>query len=107
MSDKPKRAWFQIHLSTAIVLMFVAGGLMWANSTVAMRFRYERVYGFPFPAIYSHPMEIGDSIDSLHVQPAGIDWFCLAGNIFVGLYLLRLTAFLSEYIIRRRAARKP
>ena len=26
-----KRPWFQIHLSTAIVLMFVAGGLMWAN----------------------------------------------------------------------------
>jgi hypothetical protein len=29
--DKPLRAWFQIHLSTAIVLMFVAGGLVWAN----------------------------------------------------------------------------
>jgi hypothetical protein len=26
-----KRAWFQIHLSTAIVLMFVAGGLSFAN----------------------------------------------------------------------------
>ena len=25
------RPWFQYHLSTAIVLMFVAGGLMWAN----------------------------------------------------------------------------
>ena len=25
MSDKLRRAWFQIHLSTAIVLMFVAG----------------------------------------------------------------------------------
>jgi len=30
MSDKPRR-WFQIHLSTAIALMFVAGGLMWLN----------------------------------------------------------------------------
>src|SRR5689334_11537731 len=27
----PRRARFQIHLSTAIVLMFVAGGLIWAN----------------------------------------------------------------------------
>jgi len=26
-----KRAWFQIHLSTAIVLMFVAGVLVWAT----------------------------------------------------------------------------
>ena len=31
MSDKPRRAWFQIHLSTAIVLMFMAGGMMLAN----------------------------------------------------------------------------
>ena len=31
MTDKPRRPWFQIHLSTAIVLMFVAGGLVWAN----------------------------------------------------------------------------
>src|SRR4051812_47117597 len=26
-----KRRWFQIHLSTAIVLMFVGGGLSWLN----------------------------------------------------------------------------
>ena len=26
-----KRKWFQIHLSTALVLMFAAGGLLWAN----------------------------------------------------------------------------
>ena len=31
MPPPPRHARFQIHLSTAIVLMFVAGGLMWAN----------------------------------------------------------------------------
>ncbi|HLX59657.1 MAG TPA: hypothetical protein VKX17_00105 [Planctomycetota bacterium] len=31
MPEPPRRARFQIHLSTAIVMMFVAGGLMWAN----------------------------------------------------------------------------
>src|SRR5438874_1770002 len=31
MPDSPHRSRFQIHLSTAIVLMFVAGGLIWAN----------------------------------------------------------------------------
>lgn len=33
MSDVPakKRAWFQLHLSTCVVLMFVAGALVWAN----------------------------------------------------------------------------
>jgi hypothetical protein len=28
-----KRPWFQYHLSTAIILMFVAGGLLWLNLT--------------------------------------------------------------------------
>ena len=31
MSEPPRRKRFQIHLSTVIVLMFVAGGLIWAN----------------------------------------------------------------------------
>ena len=32
MTQAPKkRAWFQIHLSTAVVLMFAAGGLFWIN----------------------------------------------------------------------------
>ena len=28
-----RRPWFQVHLSTCVVLMFVAGGLIWANTT--------------------------------------------------------------------------
>ncbi|MCY3018452.1 MAG: hypothetical protein NTW87_05400 [Planctomycetota bacterium] len=32
MTDAPKkRAWLQFHLSTAVVLMFVAGGIMALN----------------------------------------------------------------------------
>ena len=34
MSEK-KRRWFQIHLSTAIVMMFVAGTMMWINFRLA------------------------------------------------------------------------
>ena len=30
------RRWFQLHLSTGIVLMFVAGGLMWLNNVPGM-----------------------------------------------------------------------
>ena len=33
MSVEKKRPWFQIHLSTAVVLMVVAGVLVWANVT--------------------------------------------------------------------------
>ena len=33
MSEQPKkkRAWFQFSLGTAVIMMFVAAGLMWAN----------------------------------------------------------------------------
>jgi len=33
MTDPKPRPWFRFHLSTAIVLMFVAGVLVWANVT--------------------------------------------------------------------------
>jgi hypothetical protein len=31
MAETKRRRWLQLHLSTCIVLMFVAGGLIWAN----------------------------------------------------------------------------
>ncbi|HLX60085.1 MAG TPA: hypothetical protein VKX17_02265 [Planctomycetota bacterium] len=34
MATPPRRGRFQIHLSTAIVMMFVAGGIIWANVKV-------------------------------------------------------------------------
>ena len=33
MPNPPRRPFFQIHLSTAIMLMFTAGALIWANAT--------------------------------------------------------------------------
>jgi len=36
MPDTPKRRWFQIHLSTAIVMMFVASGLLYLNLSGSM-----------------------------------------------------------------------
>jgi len=52
-----KRRWFQIHLSTAVVLMFVAGGLLWANMMPRWRYMdqgfsepyfFNDGYGWPF-----------------------------------------------------------
>ena len=34
MTDKHKRSWFQIHLSTAIVLMLLASALLFVNVRV-------------------------------------------------------------------------
>src|SRR5436190_1586937 len=68
-----RRAWFQIHLSTDIVLTFVAGGLLWLNcgrhsSYIAdytiMGDRYEavvksyRVIGWPIAVTKIDAMKI-------------------------------------------------
>jgi len=45
--ESKKRAGVQVHLSTAIVLMFVAGGLVWAN--VHQRIYVNHPVGFSTP----------------------------------------------------------
>ena len=58
MSDK-KRRWFQVHLSTAIVMMVVAGGFVFLNLQLSFWSKYFACgklssesghdYGFPLP----------------------------------------------------------
>ena len=109
MSDKPRRAWFQIHLSTAIVLMFVAGGLLWANVV----YRVDPSFAF------AHD---GARIE-LHVQgwPLHFDEYTIPSfrkdtvypilpypiNMLTALAIFGSTALVCEFIIRRREARAP
>ena len=47
MAEPAKRKPWQIHLSTAIVLMFVAGFLLWLNFTPGQRFDPQRGINLP------------------------------------------------------------
>ena len=38
MTERSKRGWFQIHLSTAIILMFACAALMYANMNAPKQF---------------------------------------------------------------------
>ena len=130
----PPRKRFQIHLSTAIVLMLVAGGLMRAN---LIRRQYymncalyakETVmvvptvcYGWPFPGYFvvEHqvipdgyvPYNIGE-FAPLHRAANGdytyIDRFPfeLPIDAFIATSTLFGTWFFLERLIRRRAGRK-
>ena len=123
MSDKPRRAWFQLHLSTAILLMFVAGGLVWANigtlnaETIDFDIhggdpldwipikKTMRSFGWPL-LFYGAP--------EMHVSMARV--YCFTGtsilaapmifDILFACTLIIVTAFLSGWRIRRREARK-
>src|SRR5438046_2288495 len=67
MSDKPRRAWFQIHLSTAIVLMFIAGLIIRMNCIPDWA-HMSQVYGWPnsfYEVHYGSPIETTFSFPTL------------------------------------------
>ncbi|HLX59649.1 MAG TPA: hypothetical protein VKX17_00065 [Planctomycetota bacterium] len=120
MPEPPRRWRFQIHLSTAIVLMFVAGGLIWANVTVTESnytsegFKegrwnkaevYDRMYGWP-DQFWQETLERGANGEYVPVVPVRYRRRIIVRNALVALAILFVVWFLCEWLIRRRAARK-
>ena len=121
MSNPPRRKRFQIHLSTAIALMFVAGALIWANipgpESIVQADRMGRprdVYyhlrtcGWPLSATYIAKYTWGPNADvfSGGRYPDSIPPQTIIVNVAVGLATLFAVWFLCEHLIRCRAARK-
>jgi hypothetical protein len=120
MTEPPRRKRFQIHLSTAIVMMFVAGGLMWANFIPARTFSRSsdwhegqayyafKTYGWPCWVVIV-TQEVTGAPGQTVIGWEGIDAFNkgrLAIDIAVALIILGLFRFICEWQIRRRAAQK-
>ena len=129
IKDPPRRKRFQFHLSTAIVMMFVAGGLMWMNTS--NRGLYEIVggsaygpteidsyavsTGWPFIAVLrsgkafeaEHTSE-GYSIDRTPAgeSPIMIDYWIASLDTIFGLALLLILCLVCESIIFRREGKK-
>jgi len=136
MPHSPPRKRFQVHLSTAIILMFVAGGLIWANvvpatQTVLRSNSYIRTtmevvrseYGWPFTGravskmkdlrnevINPLPKEIlvEEYYRLLYIGKisGAISYPILSLNLLIALLLLVITWFLCERWIAYRASRK-
>jgi hypothetical protein len=127
MPETPRRRRFQVHLSTAVVLMFVAGGLLWINAADkfdGMEFEVLNTgevvsipdnrfasHGWPFVAI-----RYRDSGDLSLRKPGAARLERRRGNhliysmaaldFVVALALLFVVWFLCEGQIRRAARRK-
>ena len=120
MSDKPRR-WLQLHLSTCIMLMFVAGSLMWANTfsfsghrtheylddeaTGQTHLEEKPIFEFGWPFIYCTNWPTFRNTDDSPV----LDWHQsrLYANVLVGFAILAAAAFVCEWFSRRRESRKP
>ena len=130
----PNRRWFQIHLSTAIVMMFVAGSLIWANVRHEVRFVegegsivYELMkfhnYGWPFSwhtaveqtlaigvvekngEVYVAQGDLSATNPNFYWQT--INWVGLTLDVFIGLVIIIIVMLGCERYIRYRESCKP
>ncbi len=107
MEEPTKRRRFQLHLSTAIVLMFAAGGIVWANVSMRKapwpeRRFFEHLYGWPYDALYSTPYSFND-------EDAGPPTHWIASgiiiNALVAALILNVVWYVCEWWIARRQTR--
>jgi len=118
MSEKAPRRFFQLHLSTALVLMVLAAVLLGANliprSTLFSNMHYE-TRGWPWALDIAFNYELlypGDStsgniftlFDGLEeVKIIRDNWYThLIGNIAIALAILTPAAVLLEWRLRRK-----
>ncbi len=105
MSDPPSRRWFQIHLSTALILTITAGALMGGNMVLRRQPEIELyplggrqnafVYSCGWPWVYRTHANGVELIRSTAEDRKGLNfWFAV-------LALPGLAVFL-EILIRRR-----
>ena len=101
MSDTSKSRFFQIHLSTAILLTFVAGGLLWANVPMSQELidigfgdgeHLVSYRGWPC-CIYGH-------IEVIEVTNSPWNVKHLLINVGIAVAILISTAFLCEFSMR-------
>ncbi|MCY3018477.1 MAG: hypothetical protein NTW87_05535 [Planctomycetota bacterium] len=106
MTDAPKkRPWLQFHLSTAVVLMFVAGGLLWANTVPrdAHMTSWAVTYrGWP-ECIYINVTPLSSPTDFAAPAQVPFRWdaFGIGVNICVAAAFLFVTAFICEYVTQK------
>jgi len=122
MTETPRRWRFQIHLSTAVVLMFIAGALTWANmypreKIFPMEWRGSHIdyayseRGFPFSAYRYLPAVKPKSSESNNPKaglPEGIrmSYSMMVIDGLVAIAILFAVGLICEWRVSRRAARK-
>ncbi len=115
LNKPPRRRSFQIHLSTAIVLMFVSGLLIWAN--VQIGWRYYRAFdniewddiehGWPSSALEFHSHINNGNPDYEETEKHyAFNWTSVFTNAVVAIGIFSAVWWLCEWLIHRRAAGK-
>jgi hypothetical protein len=113
MSENIKRRLLQVHLSTAIILMFVAAVLLWANLRPTAEYPGHSLVkyfgpGWPRP-IFELWVDVGDPSTIAPNQWWNGDWKALAIAVLVngltGGLIIGTFGVASEIFIRRKKFR--
>src|SRR5476649_1286708 len=115
--DNPRR--FQIHLSTAVLILLSAGGIFWANQNE--RYFSDTSGGawidganvvWPFPFLGHERTYSGNgpmaSLGRKQLQEKWVEFNskALIADLGIGLLTIVFIAYIAEIIIRRGEARK-
>ena len=123
MTESPRPRRFQIHLSTAIVMMFAAGGLIWSNTIATIKqelkfemdmeqYREARKNGYlahVYRDILITEISYGwPCVAIIYSERSGTraTMIYLVFNTCVALTIIFATWFLCEWAIRRGSERK-
>ncbi len=99
MNDSsPSRRWFQLSLTTCILMMVVAGVLVWGNVKSSFRIGWPLIC---YRKMLFNPVG-GPHLNTYHFWNS--DRLIL--DVVVALAILAATATLSETLIRRRGRTK-
>lgn len=93
------RQWLRLHLSTAIVLMFVASGLLWMNvRELPFALVDMRVLSRGWPFAYESFRLILDSEEAALSSGSGNDWNMgwLIADVLIALIIVVAVAWLCE-----------
>jgi hypothetical protein len=110
VTEKPKRRFWQIHLSTAIILMFVAGALLWANTRrQEVQFATCTVEYYGWPQLAYQKWQ-GRMVQNFYGNPTstpadfeGFAWKGLGVNFILALAILAAIGAGVERLARRRS----
>ena len=124
-AEKPKRRFWQLHLSTAVLLMLVTGGLMFANFQFGPEL-YAKLHDIPAPArnplpspkifyrVRGWPFMSSSIVEATPSQTNSYCWLdgeaFMAGAVFnvpICILIICTFAFVCEYLIRRREGGRP
>jgi len=96
MSDEPKRKWFQFHLSTAVLMMFVAGVSLWLNLSPQKQLRFIDNWDTSghFIEVWGWPVIILDGFKAWH-------FYAIAANLAFSLLLLWTVSETCDYPSKR------